>query len=667
MSRTELYTPWREATASLARRTVGREALQRRLQQSADELAEGHRPLPIYLFGPRGVGKSHLVALLRPGLEARGLEVRYVPEDLAALRSAEELLAACNLSSQPAWMRWSLLAAEPGALPESPTVIVVEALDRRLAELGRGDEGRLQRQRLRSVWSAQENPVWVIGTGVALGTELTDHTEPFYGWFDPEAIELLQDTESAELLDRMVPADVRERPHWKGRRASLVSLAGGSPRVLVTLAETCASPDGPAAATDALLEAVDRFTPHFQLRFRDLPPFGQHIVEMLALAPRAMTPGELATRLQTSAPSLATQARRLADDGVLHKTEDGRSAWYTLVEPLFRYWLEYRTAPWETTRIALASSLLDELFAPAEIVERWWGTPEDLPALSQLSERLDSPWLGAACRFWVAIRKGGSPRACFRQYLEEASPQKTPGHGVATHIVLQALEASGHADESWKPFAGADARKLAALPYLRAAMLVRGRLSSHPPVLRLSSLQGLSSEDADIPELLASGIILGSEALVERALSLRTHHRLPDNPRPLQLLPVGTEALVRWIVEEARVSSALLSWARSFAEMCEEQFVQILSTVRSALYSNASPWNKQNIELALLALGTFSPERLQRLAVALQPPWNEPAIEAQALLAQLREPHLHPELAKIREALERSRDGKYLPVPDDRQ
>ena len=75
--RHDLYTPWREPVEQLRQRHVGRERLLTRLQQGLSALDRG-QPAGLYLFGPRGVGKSHLLALLREDIGRRGTVVTWI-------------------------------------------------------------------------------------------------------------------------------------------------------------------------------------------------------------------------------------------------------------------------------------------------------------------------------------------------------------------------------------------------------------------------------------------------------------------------------------------------------------------------------------------------------------------------------------------------------------
>lgn len=563
VSRTELYTPWREDVERLQARTVGREAIVRRVVDEARRFAAGERVRPLYLFGPRGVGKSHIVALAAAEFETLGLTLVMVPEDVAATTTAAKLLDHCRPNAD----HW--LSDNSGGSLAAPHILVVEGLDRRLADLGSGPEAREARQILRRHWT--ERPIWLIGTGVALTSTLTDREEPFYAHFDPEAIQPLSPEDARTLIDRSAPERARTHPRWSARRETLVTLAGGSPRVLVSLGEDCADESGPESASEALLAAVDRFTPHYQLRFRDLPPTGQEIVSLIARSPTMLTPTELAQKLGTHAASVGTQARRLADDGVIVGAPGPHGTPYHLAEPLFRFWLEYRTGRWEDTRVAVASHVLEALFTPDEIVDQWWeGTNDEVvdravltgkstaAAHSRLEEELNSlrstrdqshaqklvqraASLGKASVAAEAVEvfADGTATEVLRTLLplmealpiahaigqfvveldDRVKPKTARAHllprlaahemdfitaRVVTRVVLSALDRGSGPGKPWT--LTADERRAAAnVPFLRAAFLTRGRLSGHRPVLKPADLiPYVRAVSADIGELLVA-------------------------------------------------------------------------------------------------------------------------------------------------------------------
>jgi hypothetical protein len=350
----DLHVPWREPPEALLSRHVGRERELEAVVAGARAFARGGRPLPIYLFGPPGSGKSHVLAVAREQIE-RDMDVSFgvMPEDAPEQRSAESLVLRLDeAASLPRWHEWSEPPAErdPTRSGRRRRIVLVEALDRQLRALGL--DGRRSLRRLLDL----RRDLWIVGTGATLPPELTAKEEAFYGAFDPWPLEPLDDAASNELLDCLQPAAAHRR--WPAQRAIFVLLAGGLPRALAALGQA-GRPGRPAA--DALEEAVRRLTPSFQLRLRALSPQAQQLMELLAWAPRELGPSDLAARLGTSASQMSVQAGRLEDEGLVRRRSEGRQSWYRIVDPLFRHWLEQGGASWPATRAACAVGMLEGL------------------------------------------------------------------------------------------------------------------------------------------------------------------------------------------------------------------------------------------------------------------------------------------------------------------
>lgn len=375
--RADLYTPWRESQDHLEIRHVGRENEIQAIVASAHSFATGSRPLPMYLFGPRGVGKSHILVMARHVLEAdfdgQDIQVILVPEDIPEQRTAQGLMERM-VPLHHGWSRWprpSVRSTSQQQPAYGKRVVVIEGLDRQLDALGRNE--RREFRRLLDL----DTDIWLIGSGVSLSKAFTGANEAFYGAFDPWPIEPLDDKHAARLLATMAGvAESDDDPRWPARSKALVTLAGGNPRALIALGNACrANPD--RWASEQLHQVVHDFTAHYQIRFRDLSPQSQQIVELLAEAPREVKPSELAEILGSSTSQVSVQARRMVHDGVLHQRSKGKATWYRLAEPLFRFWLEYRNASgWEQTRIGWLGRLLESLSDPSELAQAWWRNPD---------------------------------------------------------------------------------------------------------------------------------------------------------------------------------------------------------------------------------------------------------------------------------------------------
>ncbi len=392
--RVDLFTPWREPPSDLRARHVGRNEELDGLRREARAFLAGGRPLPVYLYGPRGTGKSHLLALLRDELEEKAapasVSVLYVGEDIPEFRSPADLLE--RLDTRPAGTRWRK-RREP---VEGRRIVLLEGFDRQLQALGVAG-----RKKLRT--ALQDDPDrWLVATGVGLITALTDPDEPLFGAFAPWPLGPLTPDEATQLLDTLAqPEEGTPALRWPARRRTLVTLAGGSPRSLMALG-LAAREDPTVMAADDLLAALQGLTSHYQQRYRDQSPDGQRVVTLLAEERGEVTPSGVARELGWISQKASLLLNRMTDAGVLRRrieTDEERAAagargedlrggpasLYSIGEPLFRYWLEYRNAPWEETRVGMLGRMLEHSMTDDEIISAWLRNPDEQMQAAALS------------------------------------------------------------------------------------------------------------------------------------------------------------------------------------------------------------------------------------------------------------------------------------------
>ncbi|MBW2255583.1 MAG: hypothetical protein JRI25_13425 [Deltaproteobacteria bacterium] len=434
---TRVYSPWTEQSRALEERHVGREDVLELITIGIARLARGERPLPIYLFGPRGIGKSHLVALgvgRAPALlDGTSVEVRTVSEDIAAPRDADQLWEhMAPPHAMPPWLSWS---HAPPHEPSPPAVVFIEGFDRHLDALG--SDGR---KRLRALLSDHPQ-VWMVATGAQLTDIFVNKEEAFFGWFDVHALPALTESEAYTLVDRQAGEDARSHSRWLARREALVTLAGGNPRALIALADAVAAAPGEEVAR-RLLFVLDNFTPQYQLRMRILAANEQRLVSLLTSAPRELGPTDVARVLGGVPSTWSTAAHRLVSHGVLSVRQEGRNSWYRITEPLFRYWLEYRTSPPERTRVAWLGQLLERVLGPDEIVAAWTRSEDDAvraAALEAVRRRPDARDMAWADRVSAVQEALGAvePHAVKARVTEAMQVGPTPAQAwsLVVHLV----------------------------------------------------------------------------------------------------------------------------------------------------------------------------------------------------------------------------------------
>ncbi len=370
----DVYTPWRDTGEALLARHVGRAAELTAVTDSLRAFARGRgSPLPLFLFGPRGAGKSHLLSLAqhqaRPDLDAAGIRLLHVPEDISVLGTANELLQRmAGAARPPSWKRWTRASPRGEELPPAGAVVFIEGLDRHLEHMKEDERRNLRR-------AIEESRLYVVATGCVLPSALTSRDSAFYGAFQVHPLLPLGSTEAEQLLDRVAGDEATRLSQWNARRSALVLLAGGSPRTLVALGGACsAAPE--AWAADHLHTVLRQFTAHYQMRFRDLAPQAQTALEILTAAPWELTPTDIGGSTGWSASQASTVLNRLRDDGVLSSRAVGRSSYFRLSEPLFRHWYEYRNSPWEETRVGWLSRLIEAVLTSSELAEALVSIPD---------------------------------------------------------------------------------------------------------------------------------------------------------------------------------------------------------------------------------------------------------------------------------------------------
>jgi len=188
------FTPSLMPHDLLERLFVGRERLLDSVMDRIDVAARSRSRNHTLLVGPRGAGKTHMVALAyhrAKQRQAAGLRVRlsWLPEDPWTLISYRHLLAAIATRLEPAVADApksvealeSLLRQESGAA--GPVIVFVENLDRILHAIDH--EGQ---QRLRHLLQTDRS-LLLVATTTRLDRVLSDQASPFYNFFTTTRLE----------------------------------------------------------------------------------------------------------------------------------------------------------------------------------------------------------------------------------------------------------------------------------------------------------------------------------------------------------------------------------------------------------------------------------------------------------------------------------------------
>ncbi|HYL75049.1 MAG TPA: tetratricopeptide repeat protein [Bryobacteraceae bacterium] len=336
--------------------------------------------------GPRGMGKTHLVAILYhrihrvPELSSSFLPVWLSEEEAYDAYSAGMLLLAianrlleelekAGDAGAPAF-RGALseirnAGDDPGLFHEvcgllkeaacgrgKILVVLMENLDAWLANMS-GEKGRMEAGRLRSLLSDDKEFLFISTTPTRYLAKLSTPGSPLFGHLRERKLQPMSEDDIRELFGRlnqltgaeMPLAGDQERPEHRLRWRVLHRLAGGNPRAVVMAYSVLSGASGIAAMVDELERMLDAQTAYYEARLEKLAPRERAILKALAMSSENLTISEMARVSRLPERSLSTQVKRLLDEGHMAPAGDrqGKGSVFELADGLFRTWFHYRS------------------------------------------------------------------------------------------------------------------------------------------------------------------------------------------------------------------------------------------------------------------------------------------------------------------------------------
>ncbi|MBV9851436.1 MAG: tetratricopeptide repeat protein [Armatimonadetes bacterium] len=363
------FTPSLMSPETLEDLFVRREPLAQRLTALIRESALTQNKHHTLLIGPRGIGKTHMVALVYYRIRAMAdlrdrLRVAWLREEEWGVESfLDLLLRICRALQEeypdtfPADRVESLYQQESGAAQRLAERLLQEFVGGRTLLLlvenlddlfkGIGDKG----QRQLRAFIQETSFSTILATSQSLFNGVSRQTAPFYGFFRvqhlPEftvedAILLLKNI--AHLREDPPLAAFIDTPSGRARVRTVNHLAGGNPRVYVIFSEflTRESLD---ELVEPFMKTLDELTPYYQARMSHLSVQQRKIVEFLCDRGAAATVKEIARRCFITSQTASSQLKELKEKGYVHADPlgpTGRDTYYELREPLMRMSLEVK-------------------------------------------------------------------------------------------------------------------------------------------------------------------------------------------------------------------------------------------------------------------------------------------------------------------------------------
>lgn len=383
------FTPSMMPPQTLEAMLVQREpVLERGVGNIVDSLRTGSAHHALYV-GPRGIGKTHLIALIHHRLvqstlvQERAL-IAWMREEEWGVTSFFELvmrLLRTLAATYPelhitgrtqAILDMPLKTAERAGealllelLGDKRLVVLLENLDDLFEQLG--DKG----QKALRAFLQNHNKLILCCTSPALFAGVSLQKSAFYGFFDIDLLKELDFDDVVQLLHKVATergdkalADFIATPEGRSRIRAVHHLAEGNPRIYIIFAQFL-SKEALDALVPAFMHTLDELTPYYQARMKDLSGQQRKIVEYLVNYRGAAPVKQIAKNCFITQQTCSSQLKLLRERRYVRAIEQGRESYYELCEPLMRLCMEVKQQRGEP--IGLFVDFLRIWYTPTEL------------------------------------------------------------------------------------------------------------------------------------------------------------------------------------------------------------------------------------------------------------------------------------------------------------
>jgi tetratricopeptide (TPR) repeat protein len=367
--------------------TVGRDQLmadmREKLHGSVDKKSKQHS----LFIGPRGSGKTHLLSLIAQEIHddvklgQRYVVARFPEESLRLLSYVDLLLGVCEalkdtLPHEQASV-WRQLYDRLVEEPDGDTIRdTLEAeIKRSIRDAGKTllimlenfDEILTKQMKQKQDAAAMrklfmgDNGCMLVATAPLYFSAVTDVNQPFYDFFDVQLLANLSEEETVRMIRLNLEWDKASHKELldnfdalRPKIYALYQITDGNPRLTMMLYELIAH-DSILSARDQFMRLLDRITPFYQDRIKDIPPQERAILETMAkMRGVAKTPAAIAARMRMGQQQTSMLLKRLNDSNYVKSIpnpDDKRSRIYNIREGFFDLWLAMNLSRAEYVRL----------------------------------------------------------------------------------------------------------------------------------------------------------------------------------------------------------------------------------------------------------------------------------------------------------------------------
>lgn len=392
------FTPSMMPPQTLEAMLVQRQpVLERGVDNIVDSLRTGSAHHALFV-GPRGIGKTHLIALIHhrlvqnPLVQEKAL-IAWMREEEWGVTSFFELVMRLLRTLAAAYpelhitertqaiLDMPLKTAERAGealllelLGDKRLVVLLENLDDLFEQLG--DKG----QKALRAFLQNHNKLILCCTSPALFAGVSLQKSAFYGFFDIDLLKELDFDDVVQLLHKVATergdkalADFIATPEGRSRIRAVHHLAEGNPRIYIIFAQFL-SKEALDALVPAFMHTLDELTPYYQARMKDLSGQQRKIVEYLVNYRGAAPVKQIAKNCFITQQTCSSQLKLLRERRYVRAIEQGRESYYELCEPLMRLCMEVKQQRGEP--IGLFVEMLQIWYSETELQE-WLQAPQE--------------------------------------------------------------------------------------------------------------------------------------------------------------------------------------------------------------------------------------------------------------------------------------------------
>lgn len=216
--------------------------------------------------------------------------------------------------------------------------------------------------------------ITILATARSLFNGVRLQTSPFYGLFLSDFLEALTLEDAIALLVNIAQLNGDEAlevflktPTGRARVRAIHHIAGGNPRLYVVFSQFL-NRDSLDEPIELFMQTLDELTPYYQARMSWLSAQQRKIVEFLVERRSAASVKDIARSCFSTPQTISSQLKDLREKDYVKSESVGRESYYELSEPLMRFCLEVKRQRGETIRLFV--DFLRVWYAPSEVEDQ---------------------------------------------------------------------------------------------------------------------------------------------------------------------------------------------------------------------------------------------------------------------------------------------------------